>query len=63
MRNKNREIIEDLITDYIKDLDLYDAEFRNPLLDKKRKIEMLSNMEETAYELRLACADLRKEIK
>ena len=63
MSNKNREIMEDLISDYIEDLNLYDAEFRNPLLDKKRKIEMLSNMEETAYELRLACADLRKEIK
>ena len=62
MSNKNREIMEDLISDYIEDLNLYDAEFRNPLLDKKRKIEMLSNMEETAYELRLACADLRKEI-
>ena len=63
MSNKNREIIEDLISDYIKDLDLYNAGFKNPLLDKKRKIEMLSNMEETAYKLRLACADLRKEIK
>ena len=61
--NKNKEIIEDLITDYIEDLDLYNAGFKNPLLDKKRKIEMLSNMEETAYKLRLACADLRKEIK
>ena len=63
MSNKNREIIEDLITDYIEDLDLYDAGFKNPLLDKKRKIEILSNMEETAYKLHLACADLRKEIK
>ena len=62
MSNKNREIMEDLITDYIEDLDLYDAGFKNPLLDKKRKIEMLSNMEEIAYKLRLACADLRKEI-
>ena len=61
--NKNKEIIEDLITDYIEDLDLYNAGFKNTLLDKKRKIEMLSNMEETAYKLRLACADLRKEIK
>ena len=55
--------MEDLITDYIEDLDLYDAGFKNPLLDKKRKTEILSNMEETAYKLRLACADLRKEIK
>ena len=62
MSNKNREIMEDLITDYIEDLDLYNAGFKNPLLDKKRKIEMLSNMEEIAYKLRLACADLRKEI-
>ena len=61
--NKNKEIIEDLITDYIEDLDLYNAGFKNTLLDKKRKIEILSNMEETAYKLRLACADLRKEIK
>ena len=62
MTNKNKEVLEDLISDYIEDLDLYDAGFKNPLLDKKRKIEILSNMEETAYKLRLACADLRKEI-
>ena len=62
MSNKNREIIEDLITDYIEDLDLYDAEFRNPLLNKKRELEILSTMEETAYKLHIACADLRKEI-
>ena len=61
--SKNKDVLEDLITDYIEDLDLYDAGFRNPLLDKKRKLEILSNMEETAYKLRLACADLRKEIK
>ena len=61
--NKNKEIIEDLITDYIEDLDLYDAGFKNSLLDKKRKLEILSNMEETAYKLHRACADLRKEIK
>ena len=63
MTEKNKDVLEDLITDYIEDLDLYDAGFKNPLLDKKRKIEILSNMEETAYKLRLACADLRKEIK
>lgn len=63
MTKKNKEVLEDLITDYIEDLYLYDAGFKNPLLDKKRKIEILSNMEETAYKLRLACADLRKEIK
>ena len=63
MNNKNKDVLEDLISDYIEDLDLYDAGFRNPLLDKKRKLEILSNMEETAYKLRLACADLRKEIK
>ncbi len=63
MTKKDKEVLEDLISDYIEDLDLYDAGFKNPLLDKKRKIEMLSNMEETAYKLRLACADLRKEIK
>ena len=62
MSNKNREIMEDLITDYIEDLDLYYAGFRNPLLDKKRKLEILSNMEETAYKLHIACKDLRKEI-
>ena len=60
--NKNKEIIEDLISDYIEDLDLYDAGFKNPLLDKKRKTEILSNMEETAYKLHLACENLRKEI-
>ena len=63
MVKKGKEVLEDLISDYIEDLDLYDAGFKNPLLDKKRKIEILSNMEETAYKLRLACADLRKEIK
>lgn len=63
MTKKSKEVLEDLISDYIEDLDLYDAGFKNPLLDKKRKIEILSNMEETAYKLRLACADLRKEIK
>ena len=63
MNNRSKIILEDLITDYIEDLDLYGAGFRNPLLDKKRKLEILSNMEETAYKLRLACADLRKEIK
>ena len=62
MSNKNREIIEDLIIDYLEDLDLYDAEFRNPL-HKKLELEILSNMEETAYKLHIACADLRKEIK
>ena len=60
--NKNKEIIEDLISDYIEDLDLYDAGFKNPLLDKKRKTEILSNMEETAYKLHLACENLRQEI-
>ena len=62
MVKKSKEVLEDLISDYIEDLDLYDAGFKNPLLDKKRKIEILSNMEETAYKLHLACADLRKEI-
>jgi hypothetical protein len=63
MTEKAKEVLEDLISDYIEDLDLYDAGFRNPLLDKKRKLEILSNMEETAYKLHIACADLRKEIK
>ena len=61
--NKNKEIIEYLIIDYLEDLDLYNAGFRDPLLDKKRKLEILPNMEETAYKLHTACADLRKEIK
>ena len=60
MSNKNREIIEDLISDYIEDLYLYNAVFKNPILDKKL---ILSNIEETAYKLHIACADLRKEIK
>lgn len=63
MTNKNKEVLEYLIIDYLEDLDLYDAGFRNQLLDKKRKLEILSNMEEVAYKLHLACADLRKEIK
>ena len=58
--NKNNEIIEDLISDYIEDLYIYNAVFKNPILDKKL---ILPNIEETAYKLRLACADLRKEIK
>jgi hypothetical protein len=62
MNNRSKIILEDLITDYIEDLDLYGAGFRNPLLDKKRKLEILSNMEETAYKLHIACKDLRKEI-
>lgn len=61
MTKKCKEVLEDLISDYIEDLDLYYAGFRNPLLDKKRKIEILSNMEETAYKLHRTCADLRKE--
>ena len=60
MSNKNREILEDLISNYIEDLYLYNAVFKNPILDKKL---ILPNMEETAYKLHLACADLRKEIK
>lgn len=60
MSNKNREILEDLISNYIEDLYIYNAVFKNPILDKKL---ILPNMEETAYKLRLACADLRKEIK
>ena len=60
MSNKNRKIIEDLISDYIEDLYLYNAVFKNSILDKKL---ILPNMEETAYKLHIACADLRKEIK
>ena len=55
--------LQDVITDCVADLELYNGALLNPLLDKKRRIEILSNMEETAYKLRLACADLRKEIK
>lgn len=59
MNNKNKELLEDLISDYIEDLYIYDAVFKNPILDKKL---ILPNIEETAYKLHIACADLRKEI-
>ena len=52
--------LQDVITDCVEDLELYNGAFLNPLLDKKI---ILSNMEETAYKLHIACADLRKEIK
>ena len=60
--NKNKETLEYLVIDYIEKLEVYDAIFRNPQLDKKRELEILSNMEETAYKLHIACKDLRKEI-
>ena len=63
MNNKNKEVLEDLIIDYLESLDIYNAKFRNLLLDKKQRKEVLINMQETAYKLHLACADLRKEIK
>ena len=59
MVKKGKEVLEDLIDNYIEDLCIYDKAFKNPILNKKL---ILSNMEETAYKLRLACADLRKEI-
>ena len=60
MTKKDKEVLKDLISDYIENLCIYDEIFKNPILNKKL---ILSNMEETAYKLHIACADLRKEIK
>lgn len=62
-RNKQKEFYEDIITDCIEDLDLYDAGFRNPMLDDKRRQEMLSNMADTALKVYSACLKLKKVIK
>lgn len=39
--------LQDVITDCVEDLELYDGALNNPLLDKKRRIEILSNMIDT----------------
>lgn len=57
--NKVETVLYDLIEQYTEDLELYDAAIRNPTLDKIRRNEILSNVEETAYKLSLAAKDLK----
>ena len=47
--------LQDVITDCVEDLELYDGALQNPLLDKKRRIEILSNMIDTAHKLAVHC--------
>lgn len=57
--NKVETVLYDLIEQYTEDLELYDTAIRNPALDKIRRNEILSNVEETAYKLSLAAKDLK----
>lgn len=61
--SKDKDVLEDLVINYIEELEIYDVRFRNPQLDKKQLLEILSNMSEVSYKLHRACEDLRKEIK
>ena len=47
--------LQDVITDCVEDLELYNGALLNPLLDKKRRIEILSNMIDTAHRLAAYC--------
>lgn len=60
MNSKNKE---DIIAEYIKQLNVYDEAYRSPAYAENIKVIVLKGMSETAYKLHLACADLRKEIK
>ena len=55
MRDNTMTELQDVITDCVEDLELYDGALQNPLLDKKRRIEILSNMIDTAHKLAVHC--------
>lgn len=61
--NKSEEVLFSIIDGYIKNLKTCDVHFRNNTFDKNIKKEILSNMEETAGKLMLACRDLKKEME
>lgn len=60
MNSKNKE---DIIAEYIKQLNIYDEAYKSPAYAENIKVKVLIAMSETAYKLHLACEDLRKEIK
>ena len=60
--NKSKEVLFSMIDGYTEDIELYVAVLRNNIADEKRKKEILSEMEETAGKLMLACKDLKKEM-
>ena len=61
--NRSKEVLFDIIDGYTEDIELYAAVLRNNIADEKRKKEILSEMEETAGKLMLACKDLKKEMQ
>lgn len=60
---RSKEVLFSMIDGYTEDIELYAAVLRNNVADEKRKKEILSNMEETAGKLMLACKDLKKEMQ
>ena len=61
--NRSKEVLFDIIDGYTEDIELYATVLRNNIADEKRKKEILSEMEETAGKLMLACKDLKKEME
>ena len=60
---RSKEVLFSMIDGYTEDIELYAAVLRNNIADEKRKKEILSEMEETAGKLMLACKDLKKEME
>ena len=60
---RSKEVLFSMIDGYTEDIELYAAVLRNNVADEKRKKEILSEMEETAGKLMLACKDLKKEMQ
>ena len=59
---RSKEVLFSMIDGYTEDIELYAAVLLNNVADEKRKKEILSEMEETAGKLMLACRDLKKEL-
>lgn len=60
--NKSKEVLLDLIDDYVADID-YNADLLRYKIPGERVKQAISEMEELAGKLMLACRDLKKEMQ
>ena len=60
--NRSKEVLLDLIDDYAADIE-HNAELLRYRIPGKRTKQVISEMEETAGKLMLACKDLKKEME
>ena len=60
--NKSKEVLLDLIDDYASDIE-HKAELLRYRIPGERTKQVISEMEEVAGKLMLACKDLKKEME